>query len=92
MVECPLRAYCLGYIFPFSCESNLVQVKPSITFAIVHVREMGLKSLSTSFGGTIFGIGITIEDFKRVGTSASFSVVGTSASILLEFASVRQEE
>ena len=67
MVECPLRAYCLGSIFLFSCESNLVQVKP-ITFAIAHVREMVLKSLSMSFGGTIFGTGITIEDFKRVGT------------------------
>ena len=68
MVEGPLRAYCLGSSFPFSCESNLAQVKPSITFAIVHVREMGLKSLSTSCGGTLFGIGITTEDLKRVGT------------------------
>ena len=49
-------------------DTDLVQVKPSITFTIVQVREMGFKSLSTSFDGTIFGIGITIEDFKRVGT------------------------
>ena len=32
-----------------------MQVMPSITFAIVHVSEIGLKSVSTSFGGTIFG-------------------------------------
>ena len=55
VVDCSLRAYCLGSIFLFSCESSLVQVMPSITFAIVHVSEIGLKSVSTSFGGTIFG-------------------------------------
>ena len=57
MAEC--RAYCLRSIFLFRYKSNLVQVELSITLAILHVREMGFKSLSRSFVGYrsfVFGI------------------------------------
>ena len=50
-VEYPFRAYCRTSILLSNCGSNFVMVKPSIILAKVQVSEIGLKSLSTFFGG-----------------------------------------
>ena len=50
---------------------SLEQVKPSITFAKVQVRDTGLRSCSIRAGGDTLGIGVTIDDFRRAGMCPS---------------------
>ena len=44
---------------------------PSITFAKVQVRDIGLRSCSIRAGGDTLGIGVTIDDFRRAGMCPS---------------------
>ena len=38
-----------------------------MTFDIVHVSDIGRRSLFISLGGFTFGIGMTMEDFRSEG-------------------------
>ena len=67
VVKWPLRANCHGSIFPFNCGSSLLHVNPSMTFASVHVSDIGWRSLFISLGGFTFGIGVMMEDFRGDG-------------------------
>ena len=63
----------MGSILPFNWGKSLLQVKPSITLATVQVSEIGLRSFSIALGGVTLGIGVTIEDLRRVGIYPSLS-------------------
>lgn len=54
-------------ILPSNWDKSLGQVNPSITFATVQVRDIGLRSCLISLGGDTLGMGVTIDDFRRAG-------------------------
>ena len=61
-------------ILPSNWGRSLEQVKPSITFAKVQVRDIGLRSCSIRAGGDTLGIGVTIDDFRRAGICMSIFI------------------
>ena len=58
-------------MYEFRITWSREQVKPSITFAKVQVRDTGLRSCSIRAGGDTLGIGVTIDDFRRAGMCPS---------------------